>query len=162
MAYYIDLFSPETYQAFTDSDRSTSGFRTRHEGLAKRIVPGDTLVCYVTKLSRWVGLLTVDQGPYKDDTPIFVSESDPFVVRFKVTPTVWLDLDKAVPIHDEEMWNGLSFTRVLPPNSIAWTGKVRGSLVRLDEEDGEFIGKVLGSNLALRRLIRLTSRKERE
>ncbi len=41
------------------------------------------------------------------------------------------------------MWRGLSFTRDLPPNSIAWTGKVRGSLVRLDEEDGEFIANVL-------------------
>lgn len=143
MAYYIDLFSPETYRAFSDSDRSTSGFRSRHEGLAKRIVPGDTLVCYVTKLSRWIGLLTVNQGPYKDDTPIFVTESDPFIIRFKVTPTVWLDLEEAIPIHDEEIWNGLSFTRGLQQNSIAWTGKVRGSLVRLDEQDGEFIAQVL-------------------
>lgn len=143
MAYYIDLFSPETYEAFSNSDRSVSGFRARHEGLAKRIDPGDTLVCYVTKLSRWVGLLTVDDGPYKDDSPIFTVDNDPFIIRFKVTPTIWLELDKAVPIHDEEMWKGLSFTRDLPPNSIAWTGKVRGSLVRLDEEDGEFIANYL-------------------
>ncbi len=88
MAYYIDLFSPETYEAFSNSDRSISGFRARHEGLAKRIDPGDTLVCYVTKLSRWVGLLTVDEGPYKDDSPVFAEDNDPFIVRFKVTPTV--------------------------------------------------------------------------
>lgn len=143
MAYYIDLFSPETYQAFSNSDRSTSGFRSRHESLARRIDPGDTLVCYVTKLSRWVGLLTVNQGPYKDASPIFVPENDPFVIRFKVTPKVWLDLDKAVPIHDEEIWNGLSFTRSLERNSIAWTGKVRCSLVHLDDPDGEFIAQVL-------------------
>jgi hypothetical protein len=143
MAYYIDLFSPETYEAFSKSDRSVSGFRARHEGLAKRIIPGDTLVCYVTKLSRWIGLLTVDNGPYKDDFPIFTVDTDPFTIRFKVTSAVWLELDKAVPIHDEEMWKGLSFTRDLPQNSIAWTGKVRGSLVRLDEADGEFIAHVL-------------------
>jgi hypothetical protein len=143
MAHYIDLFSPDTYQAFSSSDRSVSGFRPRHEGLAKRIHPGDTLVCYVTKLSRWVGLLTVNRGPYKDDSPVFTAEHDPFTIRFNVSPTVWLDLDKAVPIHDEEMWKGLSFTRDLPQNSIAWTGKVRGSLVRLDEADGEFIAEVL-------------------
>lgn len=143
MAYYIDLFSPDTYQAFSNSDRSVSGFRPRHEGLAKRIHRGDTLVCYVTKLSRWAGLLTVSQGPYKDHAPIFTREDDPFTIRFKVTPSVWLDLDKAVPIHDQEMWQGLSFTRDLPPNSIAWTGKVRGSLVRLDDVDGEFIAQLL-------------------
>ena len=143
MAYYIDLFSPETYEAFSKSDRSVSGFRARHEGLAKRIHPGDTLVCYVTKLSRWVGLLTVNEGPYKDDIPIFTAENDPFIIRFKVAPAAWLDLVNAVPIHDEEMWKGLSFTRELQENSIAWTGKVRGSLVRLDEADGVFISEVL-------------------
>jgi hypothetical protein len=148
MAYYIDLFSPETYQAFSNSDRTVSGFRARHESLAKRILPGDTLVCYVTKLSRWVGLLTIDAGPYKDETPIFTPENDPFIIRFKVNATAWLDLDKAVPIHDEEMWNGLSFTRELPHTSIAWTGKVRGSLVRLDDSDGEFIAKVLKRQIA--------------
>jgi hypothetical protein len=74
MAYYIDLFSPETYQAFSNSDRTVSGFRERHESLAKRIVPGDTLVCYVTKLSRWFGLLTIDAGPYKDLAPVFTAE----------------------------------------------------------------------------------------
>ena len=29
MAFYIDLFSPETYNAFSDSSRSVSGFRRR-------------------------------------------------------------------------------------------------------------------------------------
>jgi hypothetical protein len=66
-------------------------------------------------------LLTVEDGPYKDDSPVFFAENDPFIIRFKVKPTIWLDLEKAVPIHDEEMWNGFSFTRDLPQNSIAWT-----------------------------------------
>src|SRR5205807_4640907 len=30
MAYYIDLFSPETYEAFARSSRDISGFRRRH------------------------------------------------------------------------------------------------------------------------------------
>lgn len=135
MACYIDLFSPETYRALSTSDRNISDFRARHVSLAKRILPGDTFVCYVTKLSRWVGLLAVEDGPFKNDYPIFFEENDPFIIRFKVKPTVWLDLDKAIPIHDEEMWKGLSFQRELPQNSIAWPGKVRGSLVRLEETD---------------------------
>jgi hypothetical protein len=35
MAYFIDLFSPETYQAFADSWRSTSGFGLRHKTTAE-------------------------------------------------------------------------------------------------------------------------------
>ena len=30
MAYFIDLFSPETYEAFAHSSRDISGFRLRH------------------------------------------------------------------------------------------------------------------------------------
>jgi hypothetical protein len=40
----------------------------------------------MTKLSRWVGILHVIEGPYVDDEPIFYPESDPFVVRFRVRP----------------------------------------------------------------------------
>lgn len=143
MAYYIDLFSPETYQAFGQSQRNISGFRMRHQKAASRIKPGDTLVCYMTRLSRWVGILEVLDGPLIDNAPIFVPENDPFVVRFRVRTLVWLDPAKAIPIHAEEIWSGLSFTRGLESSSIVWTGKVRGSLVRLDDLDGRLLAEKL-------------------
>ena len=143
MAYYIDLFSPETYEAFKRSARDISGFRIRHKKLAERIEPGDFLVCYMTRLSRWCGLLEVIDGPFIDSTPIFVPENDPFVVRFHVRTKTWLDVEKSVPIHDAEIWNSLTFTRELERGSTAWTGKVRGSLVRLDDRDGLFLADFL-------------------
>jgi hypothetical protein len=143
MAYYIDLFSPETYEAFKRSPQDVSGFRLRHKGLAERIAPHDIFVCYMTRFSRWCGLLEVLQGPFVESKPIFVPENDPFVVRFKVHTRTWLEADKAIPIRDPEIWSGLTFTRELEPGSIAWTGKVRGSLVRLDDQDGEFLADVL-------------------
>jgi hypothetical protein len=36
MAYFIDLFSPETYERFTRSSRDISGFRLRHKNMAER------------------------------------------------------------------------------------------------------------------------------
>ena len=143
VAYYTDLFSPETYEAFSKSDRTISGFRMRHKNLASRVNIGDKLICYLTKLSRWVGILEVTSKPFVDDSPRFYKADDPFAVRFKVKPLVWLEVEKALPIHEPEIWNGLSFTRDLPPNSNAWTGKVRGSLVRLEDEDGEFLEAAL-------------------
>lgn len=145
MAYFIDLFSPETYDAFARSTRDTSGFRLRHKGMAERIKSGDVFVCYLTRLSRWIGLLEVVDGPFIDDKPIFVPESDPFVVRFRVRPLVWLDIERAIPIHDDLIWTGLSFTRRLERGSIGWTGKVRGSLVRLDDRDGKFLAETLSA-----------------
>lgn len=63
MAYYTNIFSPETYQAFTNSDKTIAGFRIRQEGLAKKLKPGDILICYITRLSRWCGLLEIADGP---------------------------------------------------------------------------------------------------
>ena len=88
MAYYTDLFSPETYSAFTASDRSISGFRMRQQGIAVTVKPGDKLICYMTKLSRWVGMLEVISNYYLDDTPIFPPTADPFPVRFRVRPLI--------------------------------------------------------------------------
>jgi hypothetical protein len=91
--------------------------------MAQRVKAGDVFVCYLTRLSRWFGLLEVIEGPFINDKPIFVPENDPFVVRFRVHTAVWLDIEKAIPIHDDAIWTGLSFTHGLPKGSLGWTGK---------------------------------------
>jgi hypothetical protein len=47
MSYFLDLISPETYEAFSRSDRSISGFRQRHLGISRRVNPGDRQLCYL-------------------------------------------------------------------------------------------------------------------
>jgi hypothetical protein len=81
VANYLNLFSPAAYEAFSKSDRTVSGFQEKHQSLAKRVKPGDTFLCYVTKLSRWLGAFTVVDGPFTDRTPIY-GPDDPFIVRF--------------------------------------------------------------------------------
>jgi hypothetical protein len=148
MAYFIDLFSPETCEAFKSSSRDVSGFRLRQEPVAKRVKAGDIFVCYMTRLSRWFGVLEVIEGPYMDSKPIFVPEDDPFVVRFHVKTLTLLDAERSLPIHDEEIWNQLSFTKNLEMGSLAWTGKVRSSLTTLNDVDGQFLVNRLGSQAA--------------
>lgn len=143
MKYYLDLFSPETYEAFGRSDRTVSGFRVRQRNAASRIEPGDKLLCYMTKLSRWFGILDVLEGPFIDDTPIFYPEDDPFVVRFRVRPEVWLPIDKAVPIHEDRLWEHLSFTAGQDKNTSTWTGKIRASLAQLSDDDGRLLETVI-------------------
>lgn len=149
MAYFIDLFSPETYEAFKNSSQDISGFRLRHKNMADRIKPGDFFVCYLTRVSRWFGILEVLEGPFIDDKPLFVQENDPFVVRFRVKTSVYLPIEKAIPIHDAEIWRGLSFTRDLEKGAISWTGKVRGSLTRLDDLDGAFLADKLNTQTSI-------------
>jgi predicted RNA-binding protein len=132
MNYYLDLFSPETHAKFTESDQTVSGFRIRQRNTAAKIKPGDILVCYMTRLSRWVGLLRVDSAYFEDSKPIFTSDADPFVVRFKVKPMVWLPPEKGIPIHDEAVWPKLSKTKDYDQSTSTWTGFFRNSLNQWD------------------------------
>ena len=143
MAYYIDLFSPETYQAFSQSGRDISGFRDRRRGTVSQVRPGDKFICYMTKLSRWVGVLEVASNFFLDNRPIFLQPEDPFVIRFRVTPKVWLPPEFGIPVADEICWDHLSFTRNLSRNNIAWTGMIRSSLTKLSEEDGQYLERQL-------------------
>lgn len=143
MAYYLDLFSPETYRAFGVSSRDISGFRMRQLNAAKRIHPGDKLLCYMTKLSRWVGILEVKSEQFIDSSPFFYPENDPFIVRFKVNAITWLEKEKAIPIHENEVWDTLSFTKDYEKTSNTWTGKIRQSLAQLNDADGKFIENLI-------------------
>ena len=148
MAYYVNLFSPETYEAFTRSDRTVAGFRERQQGFAKGIVPGDKLICYVTKLSRWVGVLEVGSGQFFDSTPIFAEADDPFTLRFNVIEHAWLPLEEGIPVDEDICWTQLSFTKALPKKSSAWTGIIRGSLRQLTKEDGSYLEQLITSRPA--------------
>lgn len=148
MAYYLDLFSPETYEAFGRSRRSISGFRPRQLHAAQRIKAGDHLLCYMTRLSRWVGILEVVGPCFRDDAPVFYPTDDPFTVRFKVKSLAWLSKEHAIPIREREIWNHLSFTRGHDKGASSWTGKLRCSLVQLDEEDGAFLERRILDQLA--------------
>jgi hypothetical protein len=148
MKYVLNVFSPETHPKFTGSDRTTSGFRVRHRQAAERLSPGDLIVCYLTRLSRWVGLLEVVGAPFEDATPLFVEQDDPFVVRIKVRPLVWLPPEHGIPIHDGAVWSKLSFTKSHSQDSTNWTGAVRTALAPLTKDDGDLLQKLLRDQAA--------------
>lgn len=105
MAAYLDLFTPETWQAFVRRGCDVSGFRVWGKVIASKIKPDDVLICYVVGLSRWIGALRVLSNAYEDSAPYFVEQEDPFVIRFKVEPIVTLEPVRAIPIRD--IWDRL-------------------------------------------------------
>jgi predicted RNA-binding protein len=112
MAYFLDISSPETYEAFKHSTQEVSAFRLRHKNAAERVHTGDKLLCYLTKLSRWFGVLEVLNGPYLDDSPIFYPEADPFVIKFKVRPLVVFDTNKSIPIYENGVWDSCRLQKI--------------------------------------------------
>ncbi len=143
--YFINLFSPETAKAFTASNKDVSGFRISRKTYVENqnIGPGDKLICYVTRIMRFVGVFEVKSMSYVDDQPIFSEEEDPFVLRLKVKPIVWLPLEKSIPIREDFIWNNLSFTKSLSKSSTNWTYMVFSSPRLWPEEDGSFLEKSL-------------------
>lgn len=161
MAFYLDLFSPETYEAFSRSDQQITGFRPRQKLAAQKVKAGDKFVCYMTKLSRWVGLLQVVEGPFLDNAPIFFPEDDPFLLRFRVRPLVWLKKEHAIPIHLDEIWNHLSFTKGQDPSTSSWTGRLRGSLSKISDADGRFLEAKLKDQFEAKQLFEVNEQSYR-
>ena len=146
MRFHLDLFTPATWQAFRDSGSTVTGFRQRHKNLAaERVQRDDIFLCYLTRLSRWCGMLRVVSEMYEDHTPL-APESDIFVqfpIRFEVEPLVILDPEFAIPVRIDDVWNQLSITNQYAIDYPYWTGFFRGSLNSFTNEDGEFLSKIL-------------------
>ena len=75
--YWLDLFTVETWQEFRDHGADVSGFSESRLPTVKRMKPGDYLLCYLTRASRWVGILEVTGEPFFDETPIWSSQVFP-------------------------------------------------------------------------------------
>ena len=146
MAYYTYLFSPETFVAYSSTDMRVSGVRESQKSMAERLRVGDVLLCYMTGFSRWVGALRVAGETYVDRNPVLY-EGDPFIQRIPLDPLIWLDRDMTIPIQTESCWGVLSFTRDLQQGSTQWTGKVRRSLNRIDDDDGDALMRIFESQL---------------
>lgn len=131
MAYFLNLFTPETWSAFREHGCQISGFRERQRKTAQdRLQPGDMFLCYLVKLSRWCGALEITSKAFLDSAPIF-SDPDPFVVRFRVRPLVVLEPERSLPMLDRELWERLAITREIPFGVKGWGIPFRGSLREL-------------------------------
>ncbi len=104
----------------------------------QKIQEGDYLLCYLTGISRWVGILEVtSKKPFKDNKPIWKDED--FPCRLKVKSVVQLDPETAVPVKDMKEVLSAFKSAKSESYSQAWTGKFRGSPVKWSQSDGEAV-----------------------
>jgi hypothetical protein len=136
--YWLDLFTGTTWREFLGAGASVSGFRRNRWRTVQQIQLGDYLLCYLTGLSRWIGVLEVISEPFLDDSPIW-HDAD-FPSRVRVKPQVYLTPETAVPILD--MSDQLTIFQHLS-SPFAWTGHFRGSPSRWKAPDGEAVVRAL-------------------
>jgi hypothetical protein len=136
--YWIDLFTVETWKEFQDHGSDVSGFSEKRWKTVQRMKLGDYLLCYLTRVSRWVGLLEVVGEPYFDQEPIWSSAV--YSSRVPVRAVLLLAPEYGVPVlgmrEELSVFQGLD-------NPNRWQGPFRGSPNRWKAVDGEAIVRAL-------------------
>lgn len=136
--YWLDLFTGVTWKEFLAAGGDVSGFRESRWPAVQKIKSGDYLLCYLTGVSRFIGVLEAASAPFKDSTPIWKDED--FPCRLKIKPVVVLTPETAVPV--VELRDRLSMFRDMK-SAIAWTGHFRGSPAKWKASDGDAVLEAL-------------------
>jgi hypothetical protein len=134
MNYWLDLFTWETWNEFKKAGGSVSGFREQRWRPVQQMQKGDVLLCYLTGISRWVGLLEVTGQGFRDVSPIWARNSFPARVPVKILAE--LTPETAVPVLD--MRDQLSMF-INAKSEYAWTGSFRGSPAKWSAADGKAV-----------------------
>ena len=133
MNYWLDLFTVKTLEEFQKAGAKVSGFRERRLHTCEQIQPGDKLLCYVTGISRWVGVLRVTKPVYRSEERIW--DMEVFPIRLGVEPEILLPPEHGIP-------HQLLLPTLHSP-ARSWSGYLRGSPTRLQKEDAEVILKAI-------------------
>lgn len=132
--YWLDLFTGKTWEEFLKYGATISGFRESRRKYSKKIKSGDYFICYLTGISRFIGVLEVLSESYFDKTKIW--EDEDFPVRFKVKLIYKLDPKTAIPVLS--LKSKLSLFKGLKSPK-AWSGFFRGSPTEFNSKDGQII-----------------------
>ena len=136
--YWLDLFTGKTWSEFRAAGSSVSGFRESRWTTVQKIAVGDILLCYLTGVSRFVGILEVTSTAFRDASPIW--QGDIFSSRVRVRPVVELDPEYGLPVH--ALLDRLAIFQGLS-SSNAWTGMFRGSPTKWPDSDGRLLVSLL-------------------
>src|SRR3954471_23747215 len=137
MDHWLDLFTGVTWKQFIDAGSTISGFRISQAVRAQKVKPGDILICYLTGVMRWVGLLEVVSSS-KDASPIWGKGN--FPVRFQVRPLVMLAPEHGIPMRELE--GRVSFYSE-PRHWGGFRGFLRASLNRFNPEDAKLVASLI-------------------
>ena len=97
-SYWVQVFTENTWRVFLEKGGDVTGFSESRWSYIQQMRPGDTLLCYLSKVSKWVGILTVLSEPYLDTSRIWTEKL--FPCRANVSVVAKLPLEKALPVQD--------------------------------------------------------------
>ena len=138
---YLGLFTVESWREFKRHGGEVMGFTANKSSAAAKLQTGDLILCYLTKVSAFVGVLRVTGRSFTDQTPIWTDGV--FPVRVPVSIEREVSLMNAVPIRS--LSGRLSFMRIAA-NNTGWTIHVRSSPRRWLDDDAKIVLDALAKN----------------
>ncbi len=93
--HYLGLFTIESWREFKVHGGRVMGFTEKKKLMAGRLKPGDKILCYVSKVSTFVGVMEVTGPAYLDTAKIW--SDGIFPVRLPVKIVEELPLSHAIP-----------------------------------------------------------------
>ena len=131
--YWLCLFTGTSWQQFLNADRPEVGFNAGQIKQAQKMKPGDKVVAYLTKVSRFVAILEVTSEAVVSDKTKWTEGLFPVRIGAKVLQM--LPVPNAIPMN--HFLGKLSFLMTDEmPVSGAWSAHVRSSPRRWKTEDG--------------------------
>ena len=120
--YFLGLFTVDSWREFKRNGGKITGFNEKKAHAAQQLVLGDKILCYLTKVSAFIGVMEVTGPAYIDQTPIW--SDGLFPVRLPVRLIHEASLSAALPIRS--LSEKLSFMKNSESNT-GWTIHVRTS-----------------------------------
>lgn len=87
-SYWLCVFNATSWQEFVDAGGTVMGFPETQQKTVRCIKPGDYLLAYMTKISKWIAVLEVTSEPYDELKDIWSQALFPCRVNVKTVISV--------------------------------------------------------------------------
>lgn len=140
--YYMIITNMADYTRDVKNQFRCAGFGYKNESSIAKMEPGDKIIYYVTKQSKFCAVVEVTGKSYFDRTPIWADPTELWEYRVPTKPIV-----SAKSYYDgvfiKDIWDNLD----LISNKGKWGSQVMGSFRKMTENDYKVILKALTEKL---------------
>lgn len=136
--YYMIVTNEIDYEWDIDNQFKCAGFPDRNRNSVMQMKPGDKIVYYVTKISKFMAVVEVTGDYYYSEEPIWDDPYDLWPHRIKTKPIGYFD-DIENGIFIKDIWDDLEFIK----NKTKWGSQVQGSFKKLSNHDGTVIERAV-------------------
>lgn len=140
--YYIIITNSLDYEYDVKNNFKCAGFPSRNKRGVLAMQPGDKIVFYVSKISKFMAITEVTGKYFYSDEQYWSDDFDIYPDRIPIKPLLHID-DLKNGVYIKDIWDNLSFIK----NKNKWGSQLMGSFRYLSEDDFKVIEKALQARL---------------